>query len=127
MLYEVGDYVKCLYEPLYWDGYENDTNAEDLEEESLVPEGEHPGFNEYMYHMIHPLTEYTVEQVHDFKPWVGLADSEGRRWWWHIDWISKPLQSKIVMTEADNNSKYKSVILKIKKMQETRERKGYAF
>lgn len=125
MIYKVGDFVKCIEEPAYWDEVDNDINPEDLDEDCLIAEGYHPGFTSEMYDMLNEEAE--VVKIHDYKPWIMLKDSNGGRWWWHMDWISRPIQSKIIMTEADNNSKYKSVILKIKKMQDTRERKGYAF
>lgn len=125
MIYKVGDFVKCIEEPAYWDSIDNDNNPDDLEEEYLIAEDDHPGFTSEMYDMLG--YECEITRIHESKPWILLRDSNGNNWWWHMDWISIPIQSKIIMTEADNNSKYKSVILKIKKMQDTRERKGYAF
>lgn len=124
MLYEVGDYVKCLFEPLYWDEIENENNPEDYDEDEL-PEY-HPGFNSEMYEMINDGNAYEIISINEERNWVALRVN-GHIWWWHTEWISMPCTRPKQLSEADKASPHIGVITKIIKMQAARERKGYAF
>lgn len=123
-MYNKGDLVQCLYDPFYWDTIDNENNPEGVDEEDLLPENEHPGFNDEMNSMLG--NWYEIKDEHPHKPWILLKDEDGQLWWWHTDWLSKPKEN-IKLSQVDESSKYKHVILKIKKMQASRERKGYVF
>lgn len=124
MLYKVGDYVKCLFQPIYWDIDDNDTNPENYYEEELLEF--HPGFNDDMYMMLSETDTYEIVELNSNYPWVRLKSHEGAYWWWHIDWISMPCNAPKKLSNADELSPHRNVIIKIMKMQAARERKGYA-
>lgn len=123
-IYEIGNTVKCFQQPLYWDEWENSDNPDGYDELDLVESNSHPGFCQEMYEMIG--NTYEITEIHPYHPWVMLTDNEGADWWWHKDWIHLVKQTES-LTEADLNSKYYKVILKIKRMQDKRVKNGYAF
>lgn len=123
-MYNVGNLLQCLYDPFYWDSIDNENNPEGIDEDSLIEVGEHPGFSSDMYEMIG--NWYEIVDVHLHQPWIKLRAEDGRLWWWHKEWLSLPKEN-IKLSVADETSKYKHIILKIKKMEASRERKGHAF
>lgn len=119
----VGDTVKCVNEPTYWDEDENHEYYYDDDEDAMEPD-EHPGFNSDMYEMLGH--EFVVKEIHKYKPWVKLEDKDGNDYfWWHLDWVE--YIETIELSEIDKASKYIKVITKIKKMDYKRKGAGYVF
>lgn len=122
MMIKVGDTVRVWMDPPIWD---EDDNAEayDAGDEEAYDPDEFPGFNHDMYDMLG--NEYTVEERHPLLPWCAIRDESGSRWWFHSDWLKVVVN--IQLRDEDMKSKYKAVIMKIKRMEQKRKGAGYAF
>ena len=121
-----GDRVRVKYGPNYWDDDENMEAWDDGDDDAIDPD-HFPGFNSEMEDMVG--RTYTVMAIHEYHPWAKLEYDDGHGYittfWFHYDWLG--IEQHIELNEVDNASPYKSVIIKIKRMESKRKGAGYVF
>jgi hypothetical protein len=122
MMINVGDIVKVFHSPEYWDTDDNQEAFDNLDDDAYDPD-EFPGFNSDMYDMVGH--EFEIIEKHQYQPWYKLKDQYRNSWWFHWDWLK--LATTVQLSDEDMKSKYKSVIIKIKRMEQRRKGAGYAF